>query len=52
MLSRIPILGILISLSLLTFAILLFTTLYTSQDSEIFTAFDSRTLGLLKFTLF
>lgn len=44
--------GIFISLALLTFAILLFTTLYTSQDSELFTSLDSRIIGLLKFTLY
>jgi len=52
MLSRVPIWGLVISLSLLTFAILLFTTLYTSQDSELFTVLDSHILGLLKFTLY
>ncbi|PHS30603.1 MAG: hypothetical protein COA92_09400 [Sulfurovum sp.] len=44
--------GIFTSLSLLTFAILLFTTLYTSQNSEIFTALNSHILGLLKFTIY
>ena len=44
--------GTFISFSLLGFAILLFTTLDTSQESEIFTALDSRIIGLLKFTLY
>jgi len=44
--------GTLISLTLLAFAFLLFHTLYTSQESTVFTQIDSRIYGLLKFTLY
>jgi len=44
--------GSLISISLLTFAFLLFYTLYTSQDGNIFTQIDDRIYGLLKFTIY
>jgi thiamine transport system permease protein len=44
--------GAFISFSLLSFAFLLFFTLYTSQDSDIFTQIDSRIYGLLKFTVY
>ena len=44
--------GALISLALLTFAFLLYYTLYTSQDAELFTQLDDRIYGLLKFTLY
>ena len=45
-------LGILISLSLLLFSFILFQALYTSQNSELFSQIDTRTIGLLKFTLY
>ena len=44
--------GTFISIGLLTFAFLLFYTLYTSQDGDIFTQIDDRIYGLLKFTLY
>ena len=44
--------GTIISITLLTFSFLLFQTLYTSQNTNIFTAIDTRTIGLLKFTLY
>jgi thiamine transport system permease protein len=44
--------GIFLSLGLLGFAFLLFFTLYTSQDENLFTGLDSRIYGLLKFTLY
>ena len=44
--------GAFISLTLLSFAFLLFFTLYVSQDESLFTTVDSRIYGLLKFTLY
>lgn len=44
--------GTFISIGLLAFAFLLFYTLYTSQDGDIFTQIDDRIYGLLKFTLY
>ncbi len=44
--------GVMISLGLLSFAFLLFYTLYISQDGKIFTAIDDRIYGLLKFTIY
>ncbi len=44
--------GTFISFSLLGFAFLLFFTLYTSQDGNLFSELDSRIYGLLKFTLY
>ncbi|MCF6245609.1 MAG: ABC transporter permease subunit, partial [Sulfurovum sp.] len=44
--------GAFISFLLLGFAFLLFYTLYNAQDSDLFTALDSRIYGLLKFTLY
>ncbi len=44
--------GILISLTLLIFAFLLFFTLYSSQDGNLFSELDNRIYGLLKFTLY
>ncbi len=44
--------GVLISFSLLSFAFLLFMTLYVAQDSNLLTALDKRIIGLLKFTLY
>ena len=41
-----------ISLLLLSFAFLLFYTLYISQEAGIFSGLDSRIYGLLKFTLY
>ncbi|SFV63118.1 Thiamin ABC transporter, transmembrane component [hydrothermal vent metagenome] len=48
--SLIP--GTIISIILLTFAYLLFYTLYTSQEGTLFTRIDSHIYGLLKFTLY
>lgn len=45
-------LGSTISFLLLSFSILLFYTLYISQDTDIFTQLDSRIIGLLEFTLY
>ncbi len=44
--------GMLISLTLLACAFLLFFTLYSSQDGSLFSELDSRIYGLLKFTLY
>jgi len=44
--------GMLLSFTLLSFAFLLFYTLYLSQDGDIFTSIDERIYGLLKFTLY
>lgn len=44
--------GALLSLGLLGFAFLLFYTLYTSQEENLFTGLDSRIYSLLKFTLY
>jgi len=44
--------GTFISFTLLGFAFLLFFTLYTSQDGNLFSELDSRIYGLLKFTLY
>jgi thiamine transport system permease protein len=44
--------GTFISFSLLGFALLLFFTLYTSQDGSLFSELDNRVYGLLKFTLY
>ena len=44
--------GTFISFALLSFAFLLFFTLYTSQDGSLFTVLDSRIYGLLTFTLY
>ncbi len=44
--------GMAISLLLLGFACLLFLTLYFARDANTFTQIDSRTYGLLKFTLY
>ena len=44
--------GAFISFSLLGFAFLLFFTLYSSQEGNLFTELDSRIYGLLKFTLY
>ena len=44
--------GTFISLSLLSFAFLLFFTLYLSQDENLLTQLDSRVYSLLKFTLY
>jgi len=44
--------GMGISLLLLGFACLLFSTLYFAQDTNIFTQIDSRVYALLKFTLY
>jgi len=44
--------GVFISFSLLSFAFLLFMTLYLAQNSDLFTALDSGIIGLLKFTLY
>jgi len=50
--SFILFIGVVISFGLLFFAFLLFQTLYTSQSTDIFISIDSRTIGLLKFTLY
>ena len=44
--------GTFLSLSLLSFAFLLFFTLYLSQDENLLTQLDSRVYSLLKFTLY
>jgi len=44
--------GIFVSFSLLSFAFLLFLTLYISDDTNLFTSLDSRIPGLLKFTVY
>jgi len=44
--------GIFVSVSLLFFAFLLFSTLYISQDGSLFTSLDKRIYGLLKFTFY
>lgn len=44
--------GMFVSFSLLSFAFLLFLTLYAEDDTHLFTSLDSRILGLLKFTLY
>lgn len=44
--------GSLISVGLLSFAFMLFYTLYSAQDEGVFSGLDSRVYGLLKFTLF
>ena len=44
--------GTLISLTLITFAFILFYTLYLSRDGDVFTQIDDRIYGLLKFTVY
>lgn len=45
-------LGGALSLALLSFAFLIFYTLYTAQDTTLFSQIDSKIYGLLEFTLF
>ncbi|APW65038.1 MULTISPECIES: ABC transporter permease subunit [Arcobacteraceae] len=45
-------LGGTLSLALLSFCFLIFYTLYTAQETNLFTSVDSKIYGLLKFTIF